>query len=184
MLVDNIRPNSREPFWDRAKWSLLWPTVGNPSGRAVTAPVSIRPISLEPASDRAPFAVISGHRSARAAGARAPGHGVVERIQLHSAALVQSAYPYSFPDRPSSRIIALPVVGGTCDGWPSGSRFRQLATAPRASAVLIPNDHSTDTHSPVWRSSSSAPRDSGVGGVWRRRSAAAGSVDAVGHRVG
>ncbi|MGF1426927.1 2,3-diaminopropionate biosynthesis protein SbnB [Kitasatospora sp. LaBMicrA B282] len=99
-----------------------------------------------------PFAVISG----------AQVNGVLEGRQKEVVDIVEQAYrihgegatvnPPSyflkFPDRPSSRIIALPAsIGGEVqvDGlkWISSFPENVEAGIPRASAVLILNDHAT-----------------------------------------
>jgi 2,3-diaminopropionate biosynthesis protein SbnB len=99
-----------------------------------------------------PFAVISGAQVQQALGDREKQ--IVDLIeatyQLHAAG--QSVNPPSyflhFPDRPSSRIIALPAsIGGRVrvDGlkWISSFPDNIQAGIPRASAVLILNDHDT-----------------------------------------
>ncbi|GAA1146909.1 ornithine cyclodeaminase [Kitasatospora gansuensis] len=99
-----------------------------------------------------PFAVISG----------AQVHRVLDGRQQEVVSIVEEAYrihgvggtvnPPSyflrFPDRPSSRIIALPAsIGGAVrvDGlkWISSFPENVPAGLPRASAVLILNDHET-----------------------------------------
>ncbi|MER6101602.1 2,3-diaminopropionate biosynthesis protein SbnB [Streptomyces sp. NPDC001832] len=99
-----------------------------------------------------PFAVISGAQVQRAL------HGREKRIvelveatyRVHGAgdSVNPPSYFLRFPDRPSSRIIALPAsIGGDVrvDGLKWISSFPENVTAaiPRASAVLILNDHDT-----------------------------------------
>ncbi|MEV8476320.1 2,3-diaminopropionate biosynthesis protein SbnB [Streptomyces sp. NPDC051173] len=99
-----------------------------------------------------PFAVISGAQVQRAL------HGREKQItdlieatyRLHGAgdSVNPPSYFLRFPDRPSSRIIALPAsLGGPArvDGMKWISSFPQNVAAgvPRASAVLILNDHDT-----------------------------------------
>ncbi|MEU6370259.1 2,3-diaminopropionate biosynthesis protein SbnB [Streptomyces sp. NPDC046931] len=99
-----------------------------------------------------PFAVISGAQVQRALKGRE--RHIVELVEtayrLHAAG--RSVNPAScflrFDDRPSSRIIALPAsLGGETrvDGLKWISSFPQNVTfgIPRASAVLILNDHDT-----------------------------------------
>jgi ornithine cyclodeaminase len=99
-----------------------------------------------------PFAVISGAQVERALRGRV--NQIVELVEatyrLHGAG--DSVNPPScflrFPDRPSSRIIALPAsIGGQgrVDGlkWISSFPENVAAGIPRASAVLILNDHDT-----------------------------------------
>jgi ornithine cyclodeaminase len=99
-----------------------------------------------------PFAVISGAQVQHALG----GHErqIVELVEatyrLHAAgdSVNPPSYFLRLPDRPSSRIIALPAsIGGQVrvDGlkWISSFPANVAAGIPRASAVLILNDHDT-----------------------------------------
>jgi 2,3-diaminopropionate biosynthesis protein SbnB len=99
-----------------------------------------------------PFAVISGAQVRRALQGREKE--VVELVEatyrLHGAgeSVNPPSYFLRFPDRPSSRIIALPAsLGGQVrvDGlkWISSFPGNVAAGIPRASAVLILNDHDT-----------------------------------------
>ncbi|MFI5688075.1 2,3-diaminopropionate biosynthesis protein SbnB [Streptomyces sp. NPDC051636] len=98
------------------------------------------------------FAVISGAQVQKALSGREKQ--IVELVEatyrLHGAG--QSVNPPSyflrFPDRPADRIIALPAsIGGSVnvDGlkWISSFPANVSAGLPRASAVLILNDHDT-----------------------------------------
>jgi N-[(2S)-2-amino-2-carboxyethyl]-L-glutamate dehydrogenase len=98
------------------------------------------------------FAVISGAQVRQALEGR-EGE-IVELVdatyRLHSGgdSVNPPSYFLRFPDRPSSRIIALPAsIGGqvAVDGLKWISSFPQNVSAgiPRASAVLILNDHDT-----------------------------------------
>jgi len=99
-----------------------------------------------------PFSVISGAQVARAL------HGQEKQItelveatyRWHGAgdSVNPPSYFLRFPDRPSARIIALPAsIGGQVrvDGlkWISSFPENVAAGIPRASAVLILNDHDT-----------------------------------------
>jgi ornithine cyclodeaminase len=106
----------------------------------------------EPAVTVPPFAVISGVQVQRAIeGRQGPIVELVESTyRLHSAgnSVNPPSYFLRFPDRPSSRIIALPAsIGGPLrvDGlkWISSFPENVAAGIPRASAVLILNDHDT-----------------------------------------
>jgi 2,3-diaminopropionate biosynthesis protein SbnB len=99
-----------------------------------------------------PFAVISGAQVKRALQGRE--RQVVELVEatyrLHDAgdSVNPPSYFLRFPDRPASRIIALPAsIGGPnrVDGlkWISSFPGNVAAGLPRASAVLILNDHDT-----------------------------------------
>lgn len=99
-----------------------------------------------------PFAVISGGQVQRAL--RGREHEIVDLVEttyrLHSAgdSVNPPSYFLRFPDRPSARIIALPAsIGGKVrvDGlkWISSFPGNVAAGIPRASAVLILNDHDT-----------------------------------------
>jgi N-[(2S)-2-amino-2-carboxyethyl]-L-glutamate dehydrogenase len=98
------------------------------------------------------FAVISGAQVQSALQGREEQIvGLVEdAYRLHSAgdSVNPPSYFLRFPDRPSSRIIALPAsIGGQTrvDGlkWISSFPENVAASIPRASAVLILNDHDT-----------------------------------------
>jgi ornithine cyclodeaminase len=99
-----------------------------------------------------PFAVISGAQVQHALHGRE--NHIMELVEttyrLHSAgdSVNPPSYFLRFPDRPSSRIIALPAsIGGQVrvDGlkWISSFPENVAAGIPRASAVLILNDHDT-----------------------------------------
>jgi ornithine cyclodeaminase len=99
-----------------------------------------------------PFAVISGVQVQGAL--RGQEKEIVELVEatyrLHGAgdSVNPPSYFLRFPDRPSSRIIALPAsIGGQTrvDGvkWISSFPENVAAGIPRASAVLILNDHDT-----------------------------------------
>ncbi|GCD41087.1 2,3-diaminopropionate biosynthesis protein SbnB [Streptomyces paromomycinus] len=116
----------------------------------------VRPAGTEPVP-RAPrtapsFAVISGAQVQHAL--RGREREIVELVEatyrLHGAGdtVDPPSYFLRFPDRPDSRIIALPAsLGGPTpvDGLKWISSFPQNVAAglPRASAVLILNDHVT-----------------------------------------
>ena len=98
------------------------------------------------------FAVISGAQVQHALQGREKQ--IVESVEatyrLHSAgdSVNPPSYFLRFPDRPSSRIIALPAsIGGQVrvDGlkWISSFPDNVVAGIPRASAVLILNDYDT-----------------------------------------
>ncbi|HEX3592740.1 MAG TPA: 2,3-diaminopropionate biosynthesis protein SbnB [Pseudonocardiaceae bacterium] len=112
--------------------------------------------STEPTRDGTgavpPFAVIAGAQVHRAL------HGrereivalVEQTYRLHAAgdSVNPPSYFLRFPDRPTSRIIALPAsIGGDVrvDGvkWISSFPENVAAGIPRASGVLILNDHDT-----------------------------------------
>src|SRR5262245_29467690 len=98
------------------------------------------------------FAVISGGQVQHALEGRTTQ--IVELVEstyrLHCAgdSVNPPSYFLRFPDRPTSRIIALPAsIGGQVrvDGikWISSFPENVAAGIPRASAVLILNDHDT-----------------------------------------
>jgi 2,3-diaminopropionate biosynthesis protein SbnB len=99
-----------------------------------------------------PFAVVSGAQVQQALqGREAQIMDLVEATyKLHGAgdSVNPPSYFLRFPDRPTSRIIALPAsIGGPSpvDGlkWISSFPTNVAAGIPRASAVLILNDHDT-----------------------------------------
>ncbi|MFY9931987.1 MAG: 2,3-diaminopropionate biosynthesis protein SbnB [Streptosporangiaceae bacterium] len=98
------------------------------------------------------FAVISGGqvRHALRGRERQITELVEDTYRLHSAgdSVNPPSYFLQFPDRPNARIIALPAsIGGSLrvDGlkWVSSFPDNVAAGIPRASAVLILNDHDT-----------------------------------------
>ena len=117
-------------------------TIGPPSaGSAISDPLTVPP-----------FAVISGGQVQGAL--QGQEKEIVELVEatyrLHGAgdSVNPPSYFLRFPDRPSSRIIALPAsIGGPLrvDGlkWISSFPENVAAGIPRASAVLILNDHDT-----------------------------------------
>jgi 2,3-diaminopropionate biosynthesis protein SbnB len=99
-----------------------------------------------------PFSVISGAQVQEALRGRERQitELVEETYRIHGAgdSVNPPSYFLRFPDRPSARIIALPAsIGGKLrvDGLKWISSFPENVTAglPRASAVLILNDHDT-----------------------------------------
>ncbi|MFE7779441.1 2,3-diaminopropionate biosynthesis protein SbnB, partial [Streptomyces sp. NPDC057445] len=117
---------------------------------------TVRPSALEFTMSEPPavpaFAVISGAQvQAALRGREKEITALVEATyRLHAAgdSVNPPSYFLRFPDRPSSRIIALPAsVGGQVrvDGvkWISSFPDNVTAGIPRASAVLILNDHDT-----------------------------------------
>jgi 2,3-diaminopropionate biosynthesis protein SbnB len=99
-----------------------------------------------------PFAVIGGAQVSRALhGQEARTVRLVEQAyRLHAAgdSVNPPSYFLRFPDRPTARIIALPAsIGGDIrvDGvkWISSFPENVAAGRPRASGVLILNDHDT-----------------------------------------
>ena len=117
-------------------------TIGPPSAESAVSDRLIVP----------PFAVISGGQVQSAL--QGQEKEIVELVEatyrLHGAgdSVNPPSYFLLFPDRPSSRIIALPAsIGGDLrvDGlkWISSFPENVAAGIPRASAVLILNDHDT-----------------------------------------
>ena len=116
-----------------------------------TGPTATGPATPGPAAVP-PFAVIGGAQVQQALQGREKQ--IVELVEatyrLHSAgdSVNPPSYFLRFPDRPAARIIALPAsIGGQLrvDGLKWISSFPQNVAAglPRASAVLILNDHDT-----------------------------------------
>ncbi|GAA2196562.1 MULTISPECIES: 2,3-diaminopropionate biosynthesis protein SbnB [Streptomyces] len=115
--------------------------------------LSTTPQPAPPGPASAPtFAVVSGKQVRQALAGREKE--LVELVEatyrLHGAgdSVNPPSYFLRFPDRPSSRIIALPAsLGGAAhvDGmkWISSFPDNVRAGLPRASAVLILNDHDT-----------------------------------------
>ncbi|HWD01404.1 MAG TPA: 2,3-diaminopropionate biosynthesis protein SbnB [Amycolatopsis sp.] len=113
-----------------------------------------RPTPVPSDSDGAvrPFSVIGGGQVRRALDGRE--QQIVELVEatyrLHSAghSVNPPSYFLRFPDRPSARIIALPASVGEpvgVDGlkWIASFPENVASGLPRASAVLILNDHET-----------------------------------------
>ena len=120
------------------------PSVAGAPGAGPDGPPA--PVSVPP------FAVIPGAQVRRVLQGREDQ--IVQLVEatyrLHSAgdSVNPPSYFLRFPDRPASRIIALPAsIGGQVrvDGLKWISSFPQNVAAgiPRASAVLILNDHDT-----------------------------------------
>jgi len=118
----------------------------NRSASAATQSAGPGPVTVPP------FAVIPGAEVQHALQGRE--QRITELVEstyrLHSAgdSVNPPSYFLRFPDRPSSRIIALPAsIGGALrvDGlkWISSFPENVAAGLPRASAVLILNDHDT-----------------------------------------
>jgi len=112
-------------------------------------PATAAPSRSAPVTPR-PFAVIPGDQVGRVLHGRQ--RQIVELVEAtyrrHSAgdSVNPPSYFLRFPDRPSARIIALPAsIGGPSrvDGlkWISSFPDNVAAGMPRASAVLILNDH-------------------------------------------
>ena len=124
--------------------------VPAPGSLAAEAPAAEAPASGLAAVP--PFAVIPGAQVRRVLAGREKQ--IVELVEatyrLHGAgdSVNPPSYFLRFPDRPASRIIALPAsIGGEhrVDGlkWISSFPENVSAGIPRASAVLILNDHDT-----------------------------------------
>ena len=118
----------------------------NRSASAATQSAGPGPVTVPP------FAVITGAQVQHALQGRERRITklVESTYRLHSAgdSVNPPSYFLRFPDRPSSRIIALPAsIGGPLrvDGlkWISSFPENVAAGLPRASAVLILNDHDT-----------------------------------------
>ena len=151
MLVDNIRTaHSREAYVGPREILVGMAEPVRLSGSGVTSEVSAMTTTLPAAVP--PFAVISGGQVQRVLQGREKE--IVELVEatyrLHGAgdSVNPPSYFLRFPDRPSSRIIALPAsIGGPIrvDGlkWISSFPENVAAGIPRASAVLILNDHDT-----------------------------------------
>jgi 2,3-diaminopropionate biosynthesis protein SbnB len=116
-----------------------------------TQPTAVRAQDAEPISVP-PFAVLPGAQVERALRGRERQilQLVEETYRLHGTgdSVNPPSYFLRFPDRPSSRIIALPAsIGGSVrvDGvkWVSSFPENVRAGVPRASAVLILNDQRT-----------------------------------------
>jgi 2,3-diaminopropionate biosynthesis protein SbnB len=113
---------------------------------AMSQPLTSQPLTVPP------FAVISGAQVQHTLQGRE--NQIVELVEatyrVHSTgdSVNPPSYFLRFPDRPSARIIALPAsIGGQVrvDGlkWISSFPENVAAGIPRASAVLILNDHDT-----------------------------------------
>jgi ornithine cyclodeaminase/alanine dehydrogenase-like protein (mu-crystallin family) len=116
-----------------------------------TLPATTTPQQADPLTVPS-FAVVSGAQVQGALqGQEQQIVGLVEATyRLHGVgdSVNPPSYFLRFPDRPSSRIIALPAsIGGPSrvDGlkWISSFPENMAAGIPRASAVLILNDHDT-----------------------------------------
>src|SRR3954471_5941370 len=124
----------------------LHTSAGTPAPASPAEPAPARPAGVPP------FAVISGAQVRQALHGRE--RELVELVEaayrLHGVgdSVNPPSYFLRFPDRPTARIIALPAsIGGPIrvDGlkWISSFPDNVAAGVPRASAVLILNDHDT-----------------------------------------
>ncbi|MFG3586207.1 2,3-diaminopropionate biosynthesis protein SbnB [Streptomyces sp. NPDC047990] len=115
-------------------------------------PTPLAEDTAPPATPAPTFAVISGAQVHQALSGRE--RGLVDLVEaayrLHGAgdSVNPPSYFLRFPDRPADRIIALPAsIGGPIrvDGmkWISSFPGNVRAGIPRASAVLVLNDHDT-----------------------------------------
>ena len=118
----------------------------------VTDPATTTPPAGGPALAPPPFSVIPGGqvRQVLAGREREVVDLVADTYRLHGAgeSVNPPSYFLRFPDRPTARIIALPAsIGGPSgvDGlkWISSFPGNIESGLPRASAVLILNDHDT-----------------------------------------
>ncbi|MGW3499037.1 2,3-diaminopropionate biosynthesis protein SbnB [Streptomyces sp. NPDC001020] len=118
----------------------------------MTAEPSLAPQSTTPPSASPSFALISGAQVQQALSGRE--REIVDLVaatyRLHGAgdSVNPPSYFLRFPDRPADRIIALPAsIGGSVrvDGlkWISSFPANVEVGLPRASAILILNDHDT-----------------------------------------
>jgi ornithine cyclodeaminase len=148
MLIDNVRTAHNREAYEGPREVLVGMArpgtgVGVLADGAGGCPVS----AVVP-----PFAVVPGGQVQRALHGREKQ--IVELVEatylVHGAgdSVNPPSYFLRFPDRPSARIIALPAsLGGQTrvDGlkWISSFPDNVRAGVPRASAVLILNDHDT-----------------------------------------
>ena len=147
LLVDNIRTaHSREPYEGPREIPGRAGRPGAPGRRLPRGDAMTGPLAPPP------FAVIPGAQVQQALqGRERQITGLVEATyRLHDAgdSVNPPSYFLRFPDRPADRIIALPAsIGGPnrVDGlkWISSFPGNVAAGIPRASAVLILNDHDT-----------------------------------------
>ena len=152
LLVDNIRTaHSREPYDGPARGARRAGRPGAP-GRLLPGHRGDPPMTAPAGRAVPPFAVIPGGQvqQALAGRERQVAELVEATYRLHGAgdSVNPPSYFLRFPDRPSDRIIALPAsIGGPrpVDGlkWISSFPGNVAAGIPRASAVLILNDHDT-----------------------------------------
>ena len=146
LLVDNIRTaHDREPYTGPREVLVGLADPVRPADGGVSA-MSAGPVAVPP------FAVVPGAQVQEVLlGREKELVDLVEAAyRLHGAgdSVNPPSYFLQFPDRPTARIIALPAsLGGQVrvDGlkWISSFPENVAAGIPRASAVLILNDHDT-----------------------------------------
>src|SRR4051795_477369 len=152
---DNSRRNSDVdlvPDRSSGRRSAAWAAQrGGQRPMTTTQPATVSEQGVEPIRVP-PFALISGAQVQRALRGRERQivRLIEETYRLHGAgdSVNPPSYFLRFPDRPTSRIIALPAsIGGSVRGdgvkWVSSFPDNVRAGIPRASAVLILNDHDT-----------------------------------------